>query len=203
MTVSLSLLVCAVVLTTVGCILIHTRSLTRVLVGVIVCGNGVNLFVLTTTGRAGVPPLLYPGVAHARVTDPLPQAIALTAVVITLATTAFVLAMAYRSGRLSGSDFVPDDVEDRRVVLRAEIAEERAELRERYRGEGLRAWRDERREQRHRLRLDRAYQARARDATGDLWDDILGADPQPSAESARDAAGGSAHDSARQEKEPS
>ncbi|MER5257078.1 MULTISPECIES: Na(+)/H(+) antiporter subunit C [unclassified Streptomyces] len=179
MTLSLTLLVCAVVLTAVGGVLIHTRSLTRVLIGVIVCGNGVNLFVLATTGRAGVPPLLYPGVASARVTDPLPQAIVLTAVVITLATTAFVLAMVYRSSQLTGSDFVPDDVEDRRVVLRAEIAEERAELRELHRGEGPRAWRDERREQRRRLRADRAFQARARDATGDLWDDILGADPPP------------------------
>ncbi|MFF1699378.1 Na(+)/H(+) antiporter subunit C [Streptomyces sp. NPDC058257] len=177
MTVSLTLLVCAVVLTAVGAVLIHTRSLTRVLIGVIVCGNGVNLLVLATTGRAGAPPLLYPGVAHARVTDPLPQAIALTAVVITLATTAFLLAMVYRSSQLTGSDFVPDDVEDRRVVLRAEIREERAELRELHRDEGPRAWRDERREQRHRLRADRAFQARARDATGDLWDDILGADP--------------------------
>lgn len=185
MTVSATLLVCAVVLTSVGGMLIHTRSLTRVLVGVIVCGNGVNLFVLATTGRAGVPPLLYPGVAHARVTDPLPQAIVLTAVVITLATTAFVLAMAYRSSQLTGSDFVPDDVEDRRVVLRAEIAAERAELRELHRDEGKRAWRDERREQRHRLRADRAFQARARDATGDLWDDILGADPAPAPTPAR------------------
>ncbi|MFE6158353.1 Na(+)/H(+) antiporter subunit C [Streptomyces sp. NPDC056486] len=177
MTVSLTLLVCAVVLTSVGAVLIHTRSLTRVLIGVIVCGNGVNLLVLATTGRAGAPPLLYPGVAYARVTDPLPQAIALTAVVITLATTAFLLAMVYRSSQLTGSDFVPDDVEDRRVVLRAQIREERAELRELHRDEGPRAWRDERREQRHRLRDDRAFQARARDATGDLWDDILGADP--------------------------
>ncbi|MFC8130909.1 Na(+)/H(+) antiporter subunit C [Streptomyces sp. NPDC057302] len=177
MTVSLTLLICAVVLTSVGGILIHTRSLTRVLIGVIVCGNGINLLVLTTTGRAGAPPLLYPGVAYARVTDPLPQAIVLTAVVITLATTAFVLAMIYRSSQLTGSDFVPDDVEDRRVVLRAEIAEERAELRELHRDEGPRAWRDERREQRRRVRAERAFQARARDATGDLWDDILGADP--------------------------
>lgn len=177
MTVSLTLLVCAVVLISVGGVLIHTRSLTRVLIGVIVCGNGVNLLVLATTGRAGVPPLLYPGVASARVTDPLPQAIVLTAVVITLATTAFVLAMVYRSSQLTGSDFVQDDVEDRRVVLRAEIAAERAELRELHRGEGPSAWRDERREQRRRLRAERAFQARARDATGDLWDDILGADP--------------------------
>ncbi|MFE6777809.1 Na(+)/H(+) antiporter subunit C [Streptomyces sp. NPDC057702] len=181
MTVSLTLLACAVVQIAVGGILLHTRSLTRVLVGIIVCGNGVNLLVLASTGRAGFPPLLHPGVRHSRVTDPLPQAIVLTAVVITFATTAFVLAMAYRSSQLTGSDFVPDDVADRRVVLRAEISAERAELRELHRGEGPRAWRDERREQRQRLRANRAYQARNRDASGDLWDDILGSDPAPPA----------------------
>ncbi|MBO1330081.1 Na(+)/H(+) antiporter subunit C [Streptomyces sp. VRA16 Mangrove soil] len=178
MTVSATLLVCAVVLVAVGGVLILTRSLTRVLIGVIVCGNGVNLFVLASAGRAGLPPLLYPGVPHARVTDPLPQAIVLTAVVITLATTAFVLAMAYRSSQLTGSDFVPDDIADRRVVLRAQIAAERDELRKQHRDEGPRAWRDERREQRHRIRAERAFQARARDADGDLWDDVLGSDPE-------------------------
>ncbi|PBO22408.1 hypothetical protein CLM85_22165, partial [Streptomyces albidoflavus] len=44
--------------------------------------------------RGGRAPLLYPGVDPAFVTDPLPQAITLTAIVITLATTAFILAMA-------------------------------------------------------------------------------------------------------------
>ncbi|MGW7290797.1 Na(+)/H(+) antiporter subunit C [Streptomyces xiamenensis] len=179
MTVSATLLICAVVLTSVGVVLVHTRALTRVLIGIIVCGNGINLFVLSATGRAGLPPLLYPGVAHSRVTDPLPQAIVLTAVVITLATTAFVLAMAYRSGQLTGSDFVPDDVEDRRIVLRAVISAERAELREQHGQPSRRARRDQRREHRRRLRADRAFQARARDASGDLWDDILGADPPP------------------------
>ncbi|MYT75412.1 Na(+)/H(+) antiporter subunit C [Streptomyces sp. cg28] len=178
MTVSATLLVCGIVLVAAGGMLILTRSLTRVLIGIIVCGNGVNLFVLASAGRAGLPPLLYPGVSHARVTDPLPQAIVLTAVVITLATTAFVLAMAYRSSQLTGSDFVPDDIADRRVVLRAQIAEERHELREQHREEGKRAWREERREQRHRIRADRAFQARARDSSGDLWDDVLGTDPE-------------------------
>ncbi|MFI6642888.1 Na(+)/H(+) antiporter subunit C [Streptomyces sp. NPDC050504] len=180
MTVSAALLVCALVLSGTGGMLILTRSLTRVLVGVILCGNGVNLFVLAATGPAGVPALLYPGVPHDRVTDPLPQAIVLTAVVITLATTAFVLAMAYRSSQLTGSDFVPDDLADRRVVLRAQIAAERAELRTRHRDEGPSAWRQERREQRHRLRVDRASQARAQDSfgDGDPWDDVLGTDPE-------------------------
>ena len=48
--------------------------------------------------------------------DPLPQAMILTAIVITLGMTAFLLAMAYRSWLLVGHDEVQDDVEDRRIV---------------------------------------------------------------------------------------
>ncbi len=52
--------------------------------------------------------------------DPLTQAMILTAIVITLGMTAFLLAMAYRSWLLTGTDDVQDDVEDRRIVSRAE-----------------------------------------------------------------------------------
>ena len=45
--------------------------------------------------------------------DPLPQAMVLTAIVITLGVAAFLLAMAYRSWQLQGHDEVQDDVEDR------------------------------------------------------------------------------------------
>ncbi|MCX5200223.1 Na(+)/H(+) antiporter subunit C [Streptomyces sp. NBC_00237] len=184
MTVSATLLVCAVVLTFVGSVLVLTRSLTRVLMGIIICGNGVNLFVLAGSGPAGVPPLLYPGVPPETMSDPFPQAIVLTAVVITLGTTAFVLAMAYRSTQLTGSDFVPDDLSDRRVALRAELATERSQLRAKARaGETdrrsvRRSVRELWREQRRRLRDDRAYQARAGDYADDRWDDVLGADPE-------------------------
>ena len=47
--------------------------------------------------------------------DPLPQALVLTAIVITLGTTAFLLALAYRSWQLTGHDEVQDDVEDRAI----------------------------------------------------------------------------------------
>ncbi|MFE9252689.1 Na(+)/H(+) antiporter subunit C [Streptomyces sp. NPDC007088] len=187
MTVSLSLLVAAAVLCAVGGILVLTRSLTRILLGTVVLGNGVNLLILTSTGAAGAAPLLYPDVIRNRVTDPLPQAIALTAIVITLATTAFLLAMAYRSQQVSGTDEISDDTEDRLVALRAEVLDARSQLRARYREAraergrtpGQRArYRAERKRLRARLRADRAYQARARDASGDLWNDVLGADPE-------------------------
>ena len=183
MTVSASLLATAAVLCAVGGILMLTRPLTRILLGAVIAGNGINLLVLSATGPAGREPLLY-GVELGRVTDPLPQAIALTAIVITLATTAFLLAMAYRSHQLTGTDEVHDDDEDRRIVLRAEVLGERDELREQFRAESgrtaeeRRRYREDLRRLRARLRADRALQARGRDASGDLWHDVLGADPQ-------------------------
>ncbi|MFF7359523.1 Na(+)/H(+) antiporter subunit C [Streptomyces sp. NPDC008125] len=189
MTVSASLLATAVVLCAVGGILMLTRPLTRILLGAVVIGNGINLLVLSGTGSAGAAPLLY-GVPLREVTDPLPQAIALTAIVITLATTAFLLAMAYRSHQLTGTDEVHDDLEDRRIALRAEVRGERAQLIEEYRtgdtptSEERTRYLAERRRLRHRLRADRALQARGRDATGDLWHDVLGADPEDYAEAA-------------------
>ncbi|MEU4657554.1 Na(+)/H(+) antiporter subunit C [Streptomyces sp. NPDC023723] len=187
MTVSLALLVTAAVLNAVGGVLLLTRSLTRILLGAVILGNGVNLLVLTSTGSAGDAPLLYPNVIRNRVTDPLPQAIALTAIVITLATTAFLLSMAYRSHQVTGSDEIHDDTEDRLVALRAEVLDRRSELRSGYRR--ARAERGTTREQRdryraarkrlrERLREERAYQARATDVSGNLWNDILGADPE-------------------------
>ncbi|ONK11857.1 NADH-quinone oxidoreductase subunit K [Streptomyces sp. MP131-18] len=81
-----------------GVHLMLQRSLTRILLGFIVLGHGTNLLLLTTGGA-----------------DPLPQAMALTAIVITFGITTFLLALAYRSWRLSGHDEVPDDIEDRRI----------------------------------------------------------------------------------------
>lgn len=195
MTVSASLLATAVVLCAVGGILMLTRPLTRILLGAVIIGNGINLLVLSGTGSAGAAPLLY-GVPLREVTDPLPQAIALTAIVITLATTAFLLAMAYRSHQLTGTDEVHDDLEDRRIALRAEVRGERAQLIEEYRtgdaptSEERARYLEERRRLRHRLRADRALQARGRDATGDLWHDVLGADPEDYAEAAGTEAAG-------------
>jgi multicomponent Na+:H+ antiporter subunit C len=51
--------------------------------------------------------------------DPLPQAMVLTAIVITLGMTAFLLAMAYRSWQLNRHDEVQDDLEDRRIARMA------------------------------------------------------------------------------------
>ena len=98
-----------------GFYLLLQRSLMRVLLGVVVLGHGTNLLLQTAAGPPGSPPVLGTATAAA-VTDPLPQALALTAVVITFALTTFLLALGYRSFVLVGHDEVQDDVEDRRIA---------------------------------------------------------------------------------------
>lgn len=104
-----------------GVYLVLERSLTRVLIGIALIGNGVNLLILIMGGAAGAPPLI--GASEEPMSDPIPQALVLTAIVITLGFTAFILAMAYRSWQLTGHDEIQDDVEDRRIARRAERGE--------------------------------------------------------------------------------
>ena len=61
-----------------GVYLLLDRSLTRVLLGFLLLGNATNLLLLSAGGPAGLAPIL--GVAEpAEMSDPLPQAFALTA----------------------------------------------------------------------------------------------------------------------------
>lgn len=104
----------------VGCgvTLILERSLTRVLIGFVLLGNGLNVLFLISSGPAGRAPII--GSGDGPMADPLPQAMALTAIVITLGTTAFGLALAYRAWQLTGTDDVQDDLEDDMIRRRAE-----------------------------------------------------------------------------------
>ncbi|GAA1719601.1 hypothetical protein GCM10009809_14240 [Isoptericola hypogeus] len=109
------------VLFATGVYLLLERPLTRVLLGFILIGNGVNLLILVAGGRAGSSPIVGNDPAGEPMSDPLAQAMVLTSIVITLALTAFILAMAYRSWQLHGHDEVADDVEDRRVARQAAV----------------------------------------------------------------------------------
>ncbi len=102
------------VLFATGFYMLLQRSLMRVLIGVVVLGHGTNLLLQIAGGPPGRPPIVGT-VAPGAITDPLPQALALTAVVITFALTTFLLALGYRSFVLVGHDEVQDDVEDRRI----------------------------------------------------------------------------------------
>jgi multicomponent Na+:H+ antiporter subunit C len=99
----------------VGTWLLLQRTLSRIILGLAMLTHGANLLLLLAGGRAGRPPLTGDAGAGAYA-DPLPQALALTAVVITFGTTVFLLALAYRSFAATSSDEVQDDVEDRRVT---------------------------------------------------------------------------------------
>ena len=102
------------VLVACGVYLLTERSLTRILVGVVVMSNGVNLLFLVASGPAGGPAII--GMTPPQeMSDPLPQAMVLTAIVITMAITAFVVTLAYRSFQLNGDDEVSDDIEDTRI----------------------------------------------------------------------------------------
>lgn len=101
----------------VGTYLVLQRQLSRIVIGVGLLGHGTNvLFVIAARGR-GEPPFAGDG-DPADFTDPLPQALALTAIVITFGVTAFLLALAYRSWIVTRHDEVEDDLEDRFIARR-------------------------------------------------------------------------------------
>ncbi len=124
MSANLTLAVVAGLLVACGVYLLLERSLTRILLGVLLTSNGVNLLFLIAAGYPGTPPIV--GLTDEKVSDPLPQAMVLTAIVITMAVAAFVLTLAYRSFQLHGHDEVADDVEDARIreLADADVASE-------------------------------------------------------------------------------
>ncbi len=116
MTVDITLIVLMAVFFAAGIYLLLERSLTRVLLGLILLGNGANILLLAMSGGGGKSPLYVAGTPPEDYTDSLPQALILTAIVITFAVTAFLLGIIYRSWVLGREDDVQDDPEDRRVA---------------------------------------------------------------------------------------
>lgn len=110
----LVLVVVVAVLYGTGAYLLLQRNLSRIVIGLGLLAHGANLLLLLAGGRAGEAPLV--DLNADQYADPLPQALALTAIVITFGVSAFLLAMAYRSWTLTHSDEVEDDVEDRRIA---------------------------------------------------------------------------------------
>lgn len=79
--------------------LILSKSLIRIIVGTGLLSHGVHLLLLTMGGLPKAdeaPPLLGEHSANGYV-DPLPQALILTAIVISFGVTAFFLVLAYRT----------------------------------------------------------------------------------------------------------
>ena len=123
MTVYVIPLVLIGALTSCGVYLLLERNLTRMLLGLLLIGNGINLLILTVGGPSGNPPVRGRTSAGETTTaDPLAQAMILTAIVISMGLAAFVLALTYRSYRLTTAEDIENDAEDRRVAATAETS---------------------------------------------------------------------------------
>jgi multicomponent Na+:H+ antiporter subunit C len=85
-----------------GTYLVLKRGLVRMVLGFVLLGHAGTTLLMASggVGRRGVPIEGAPGVPA----DPLPQAFALTAIVISFGITAFMLALAFRSGEVLGDD---------------------------------------------------------------------------------------------------
>lgn len=110
----------------IGTYLLLQRKLSRIIIGLGLFTHGANVL-LITAGRRGKPPIIDTG-SPSEFADPLPQALALTAIVITFGVTTLLLALAYRSWLLTRDDEVQDDVGDRAIartdVVHDEVADQ-------------------------------------------------------------------------------
>lgn len=101
-----------------GTYLLLRPNLLRLIIGLMLLGNGVNLLIFTA-GRLtpGLPPIVPRGAdapLHA-VANPLPQALILTAIVISLGLVAFALALLHRGHSILGTmhpDLASDESAD-------------------------------------------------------------------------------------------
>ena len=91
------------VLFAAGTYLMMHRTLTRIILGIAVMGNGVNLLIIATGGPPGVPPVIGERGTFA---DPVPQALVLTAIVIGFATTALFLVVLLAARGFTGTAHV-------------------------------------------------------------------------------------------------
>src|SRR5689334_5701723 len=108
-------------LTSAGVYLLLERNLTRMLLGLLLIGNAINLLILTVGSPSGNPPIRgRTSNGDATTADPLAQGMILTAIVISMGIAAFVLALTYRSYRLNTAEEVSNDPEDTRVSQLAE-----------------------------------------------------------------------------------
>lgn len=125
MTVSTVLIIVMAVLYAAGVYAMMERSLTRVLIGFLLLGNATNLLLLIVMGNPGSSPFL--GDDNGTMSDPMPQALTLTAIVITFAVSAFLLALIYRSWHLGAADTVEDDEADIELRERTDAEDDQLE----------------------------------------------------------------------------
>jgi len=112
-------------LLTAGVYLVLQKTLLRVALGLGLVSHGVHLIMLTSGRQGALAPVLVPGIGSEGVTDPLPQAFVLTAIVIAMAMTIYLFAamaaLARRDQRMD-MEPAPDSDEDRTAdAIQAEL----------------------------------------------------------------------------------
>jgi multicomponent Na+:H+ antiporter subunit C len=91
------------ILFTVGTYLILTKNLLRIILGLSLFTHATHLMLLAVSGlKRGAAPLLSEKAAS--YTDPIPQALILTSIVISFALTAYLLVLGYRTYLVLGTD---------------------------------------------------------------------------------------------------
>ena len=119
MEANLFLLIASGVLIAAGVYLMLDRAMTRMLLGVMLSGNGANLLLLQAGGEAGAPPIVNRDSAAAEQSaDALAQGMILTAIVISMALVSFILALMYRQYRYRTDDVIEHDAEDQAIAAR-------------------------------------------------------------------------------------
>ena len=85
--------------------LMLSRHIIRILIGVALLGNAVNLL-LFVAGRVTreIPPVITGEVLSESAANPLPQALILTAIVISFSFFAFLMVLGYRAWQALGTD---------------------------------------------------------------------------------------------------
>lgn len=111
---SILLAATAALLFGIGTYLVLQHTLSRIIIGLAFISHGGNVLLMASR-RRGAAPLLGTSDPEG-FSDPLPQALALTAIVITFGVSALLLALAYRSYVLTREDEVEDDVGDRAIA---------------------------------------------------------------------------------------
>ena len=86
--------------------LILSRALIRVLIGVVLLGNAVNLLIFTAGGLTHATPPIIPkgGELPLDAANPLPQALILTAIVIGFSMFSFLIVLAFRAHQTMDAD---------------------------------------------------------------------------------------------------
>ena len=94
-----------------GIYLLLSRTPVKLIIGLVMLSNAINLLIFISAGLIrGAPPLIPPGFQQPLQTtsDPLPQALILTAIVISFGVLAFAMVLFQRTFRTQSSEDLDD-----------------------------------------------------------------------------------------------